>query len=124
MLAPGVVAEIRGLLVGGELSQGEIARRWGVSRGTVNAIATGRRAARPSRSSHGEEPAFMRGPARRCPGCGGLVQMPCLACRLRAMQRDGRAKRAREIPASGTVSNAFSVASPLMMGTQDVQDRR
>ncbi len=84
MLAPAVVAEIRGLLAGGELSQGEIARRWGVSRGTVNAIATGRRAARSAQTAADEPFTFPPGPPRRCPGCGGLVQMPCLACRVRA----------------------------------------
>ncbi len=90
MLAPGMVREIRDQLAGGELSQGEIARRWGVSRGTVNAIATGRRTARRARPPIDKEHSCMRGPPQRCPGCGGLVLMPCLACRVRARQQKER----------------------------------
>jgi hypothetical protein len=95
MLAPGVVDEIRSLLASESFSQGEIARRLGVSRGTVNAIATGRRTAEPARPSAGEDFTYGQGPPRRCPGCGGLVQMPCLACRVRAIQRRQRGRGTR-----------------------------
>lgn len=83
MLADEVVAEVRRLVAEGQLSQRQIAARVGVSRGTVLAIAAGRRVDRPSplpeddASPHG-------GPFVRCPGCGGRVRMPCRLCRLRA----------------------------------------
>ena len=88
MIATAMVDEIRHLLAERRLSQRTIARRLGVSRGTVNAIALGRRAVTSYREAASREdfppPA---GPPRRCPGCGGLVQMPCLLCRVRALKR-------------------------------------
>jgi hypothetical protein len=88
------VAAIRGLLVEGELSQRKIAERVGVSRGTVAAIALGRRPDYADRRQAGcgsFSPAgeFVppSGPAQRCPGCGGMVQMPCLVCRVRRLQQ-------------------------------------
>ncbi|MGD0897968.1 MAG: helix-turn-helix domain-containing protein [Thermoguttaceae bacterium] len=89
MIAHGVVDEIRHLLDQGAMSQRKIARRLGVSRGTVNAIALG---TRPDYLDRRDElggffpPA---GPPRRCPGCGGMVFMPCLLCHVRAMKNEG-----------------------------------
>ena len=88
MLAPELVERIRNLLADGRLSQRGIARSLCVSRGTVGAIAHGQRpdyAARlDGRSADLDAPTR---PAERCPGCGGMVRMPCLACRLRAVRR-------------------------------------
>ena len=83
MIAAGVVEHIRQLLDQGEVSQRRIARQLGVSRGTVNAIAQGRRRDCPT-ASDSDPLGFVppQGVPRRCPGCGGLVQMPCLLCRL------------------------------------------
>jgi hypothetical protein len=86
------VAEIRRMLAGGEISQRKIARQTGVSRGTVDAIALGKRPdyedRRPARcgdfSTAGDFPPPSRAP-QRCPGCGGMVQMPCLACHVRRL---------------------------------------
>ena len=66
------------------LSQRKIAAALGVSRGTVNAIALGRRIDRRAGTSH-DDSGFTppTGRHKRCPGCGGLVQMPCLLCYLR-----------------------------------------
>ena len=86
MIAPGVIAEIRGLLSAGTLSQRKIAARVRVSRGTVNAIALGRRPDYPPRRPDNGFPA-PSGAHMRCPGCGGLVQMPCLLCYVRALKR-------------------------------------
>ncbi len=86
MLAEAVVEEIRSLLVAGGLSQRKIARRLGVSRGTVNAISLGRRADyAPPSPAEGECFPFPEGVPRRCPGCGGMVQMPCLLCYIRSL---------------------------------------
>ncbi len=81
MIASDIVQEIRELLAEGSLSQRAIAGRMGVSRGTVSAIAQGKRRDCPSRLFSQEIP-FISPAGRpvRCPGCGGLAQMPCLAC--------------------------------------------
>ena len=87
MIAAGLVEEVRRLLEQGELSQRKIAVRLGVSRGTVNAIALGKRAVRVRRKIPVDDFLPPAGPVGRCPTCGGLVRMPCLACRVRAGQR-------------------------------------
>ena len=85
MIATTVIDEIRRLLRKGALSQRKIASQIGVSRGTVNAIALGKR---PETSPHWrhEDDGFVppTGLPVRCPGCGGKVQMPCLLCYIRA----------------------------------------
>jgi hypothetical protein len=96
MISFAVEDEIKRLLGEGRLSQRKIARRVGVSRGTVNAIARGKRADyQPRRPGPGEDVLAPSGRPARCTTCGGLVQMPCLACRVRALQEDGR-RRVRE----------------------------
>lgn len=89
MLKPALVAEVRRLLAEGKLSQRGIARRLGVSRGSVHAIARGKR---PDRSA--AEPldeVWWQGPPARCPGCGGMVFLPCRACAARkALSRQRR----------------------------------
>ena len=87
MIATGTAEEIRELLAAGELSQRRIAQRTGVSRGTVQAIARQRHGQTQVRSRReaGEGFVFPAGPARRCPVCGAKVQMPCLACHVRAI---------------------------------------
>ena len=84
MLPLATVDEIRRLLDEGELSQRKIAKKLGVSRGTVGAIASGRR------GHYGREPEFGEPelynpdlPPERCPTCGGMVYMPCALCRTR-----------------------------------------
>jgi hypothetical protein len=85
MLALEKVRQIEQLLADGELSQRQIARRAGVSRGSVATIALGRRpdyeALRREKAER-EIPA-PSGPPRRCPTCRALVRMPCVACRVR-----------------------------------------
>ena len=85
MIAPELVQRVERLLAVGRLSQRKIAKLTGVSRGTVGAIAAGRRpdyeALRRRRQEH--EPPERTGPPRRCPGCGAMVLMPCLACDLK-----------------------------------------
>jgi len=87
MITPEAVSEVHRLLIRGQLSQRDIALRVGVSRGTVQAIASGRRRDYPARA-HGEmnDGTAPSGPLRRCPTCGGMVQMPCLLCRVRRMR--------------------------------------
>jgi len=77
VIKPIVIAEAKRLLAAG-LSQRAIARRLGISRGTVGAIATGRRPDYESLKGDNEPEKV------RCTGCGGMVAMPCRACRVRA----------------------------------------
>lgn len=86
MIATTVVEEIKRLLSAGHLSQRTIAQQLGVSRGTVNAIAQGKRLDPAPDRDPDAGFAAPDGPLTRCPGCGGLVLMPCLLCRVRAKQ--------------------------------------
>ncbi len=81
-LDPAIVAEITSLLAKHDESQRAIARITGASRGTVNAIATGKRGVASASK------VFVDGPLARCPGCGDLARIPpktgdCLACQIR-----------------------------------------
>jgi len=84
MIASDIVMEIRQMLAQGGISQRAIAQRMGVSRGTVWAIAQGKRHDRPRIIQGDSQFVAPAGRAVRCSGCGGLVQMPCLACYIRS----------------------------------------
>jgi hypothetical protein len=83
MLTESQVEWVVQLLCDNKLSHREIARQTRVSRGTISAIARGDRPHQLHRKP-ADEAAFDPGPPARCRGCGGLVQMPCLLCRIRA----------------------------------------
>jgi hypothetical protein len=105
MITKAVVKEIRRMLLEGRRSQRSIAQCLGVSRGTVNAIARGRR--RDSQSEQDDDKGFTRptGLPVRCPGCGGLTQMPCLLCYVRARRAAEKPSRTRfcRSPNPGTI---------------------
>ncbi len=84
MIATALIDEVRRMLREEFLSQRKIATVLGVSRWTVNAVALGRRPEHRDHSSR-DENGFTPPSGRhvRCPGCGGLVQMPCLLCYIR-----------------------------------------
>lgn len=86
MINPSVIAEAKRLLAEGQTSQRQIALRLGISRGSVGAIASGQRPDYENlRSGDDEEPGIdSNAPKVRCGGCGGMVVMPCHACRDRA----------------------------------------
>ncbi len=86
MIADAVVSEIRDLLLAGGLSQRKIAQRLGVSRGTVCAIAHGKRPDYAHRRPPNNTFTPPSGLPVRCPGCGGMVQAPCLLCHVRAIK--------------------------------------
>ena len=92
MLAAKTVVEIQRLLDLKTHSQRRIAALLDVSRGSVTTIALGRRRDVPA-DIPDDAPAGPSGPPTRCPGCGGLVYMPCLLCRLR--KENPRATRRR-----------------------------
>ena len=90
MISSAKVAEIRALLDAGELSQRQIATLAGVSRGTIGAIASGKRVERlPRPTDEWEE----EGPIVRCPDCGGKVYAPCRLCGVREYMRTEPADR-------------------------------
>lgn len=78
-LSLAAVDEIKRLRAAGH-SYREISLATGVCRGTIANIVRGRWRIR-SREPQEEPPT---GPFRRCPGCGGMVLMPCQACRALA----------------------------------------
>lgn len=91
MLSNHVVRQIQQLLEKGEWSQRRIADHLCVSRGSVGAIAAGKRpdyeAIKRERDKGFIAPS---GPPKRCERCGVLVCMPCLACQIAAMQQRER----------------------------------
>ena len=89
MLQQATVDEIRRLLTAGQWSMRKIARELRVCRGTVGAIAHGRRKDRVPKERD-DDLLLPRGPPQRCPGCGGMVLMPCLLCRVRRRIRKRR----------------------------------
>lgn len=96
MIAPAVVERIKQLLAEGRLSQRKIANLTGVSRATIGAIASGRRPDYPRPG--GDDFGFCQpdAPIGRCPGCGGMVSLPCLLCHVRG-QKARRHERRRRI---------------------------
>jgi hypothetical protein len=89
MLSPAQVEEIRRLLARGNISQRQIARELRISRGTIGAIASGKRPNYPITIP--EEDVACTLPPVRCRGCGGLVHAPCRLCRMRAIKARERA---------------------------------
>jgi len=75
-----VIKKIQTLVQQGQMSQRKIAKLLGVSRGTVQAVAHGKRTLhRNPSANHWIAPS---GQPQRCPKCGSCVRMPCLACQL------------------------------------------
>jgi hypothetical protein len=101
MIAPKLVAEIQRLLDTKTHSQRRIAAMMGVSRGSVAAIASGKRRD-PLLGESNDAPAETSGPPARCPGCGGLVYMPCLLCRLRKENPRNAARHRMTVSAAST----------------------
>ena len=130
MLSLAVVLEIRRLLDEDELTQREIAVRLGVSRSTVCAVASGRRAIelgveRPLNPRRNEPKRL----PQRCHTCGGLVFAPCRLCRVRMYRAaygprppgqpvgfDGGRRTTRaarpEAPTHGQTSRQFAIRGP------------
>lgn len=85
MVASSIVEEVRRLLAEGRLSQRKIARAVGISRGTVAGIASGQRPDYTALRARREDPLEPAGPPARCPGCGGMVYLPCRLCHVKSL---------------------------------------
>ncbi len=100
MLSTAQLDRIRQLLADGKLSQRTIARLTGVSRGTIGALAHGKLRRREPRPREFDEPFDPAGLPVRCTGCGGMVIMPCLACRIRELRSQDEQTRKRSFTRS------------------------
>ena len=85
MLQEELVRKIRELLLAGEYSQRAISRMTGASRVVIHRIATGKRKERQERPKEEWEEDWSGKPYERCPSCGCLVRLPCLACIIRKL---------------------------------------
>lgn len=94
MLAPAQVEVVRRLLAEGNRSHRQIAKLTGVSRGTIGAIASGKR--RDRDPTPPEDFSLRHGPLVRCPECGGKVYSPCILCRIRRLKAAEMADRRRK----------------------------
>jgi DNA-binding XRE family transcriptional regulator len=77
-----IIQEVKRMLDKGEYSQRKIAQILDISRGTVNAIASGKRGLHGAESE--KNLPLSRLTPERCGGCGALVYMPCVLCQARA----------------------------------------
>lgn len=86
MLTAGTIRWIKRLASEG-LSRRAISQATGVARNTIADILGADRVAEEIRDTlyDVDDPVFTD-PPRRCPSCGAVVYMPCLACGLRAAQ--------------------------------------
>ncbi len=109
MIGTTVIEEIQRLLAEGDLSQRKIAKVMKVSRGTVAAVASGKR--RPYYPRPEDPDEQFTGPVRRCPGCGGMATMPCRVCRIRRLK-----------PESSMRCHALAREEPLRLDLAD-EDR-
>lgn len=85
MISAEKASEVRELLQQG-LPYREIAAKTAVSRGTVESISKGKWKGK-KQPIPGPRPVFSTNQYERCPGCGGLVLMPCLLCRIRLARK-------------------------------------
>jgi transcriptional regulator with XRE-family HTH domain len=98
MINPTLVDEVKRLLADGVTQRG-ISRRLSISRGSVGAIASGKRPNYEALRAAREDklaPLPNNAPSERCPGCGGKQQMPCRVCRTRG-DKQQRLERARAV---------------------------
>jgi hypothetical protein len=84
MISVALEKRVRSLLAEGTLSQRSIARLTGLSRSSIGGIARGNRRAFIAAGVDDGVKFFSTSQSpQRCPECGGLVYMPCHACRIR-----------------------------------------
>jgi hypothetical protein len=109
-LTPEVVQEVQRLLVEERLSFRVVAKRIGCSRASVAAIAS-RPYLPPAEDQedsdwddllHSGE--LFQGPLARCPGCGAMVYLPCLLCRVRELAAQEAEKTSPDVDSLAPVA--------------------
>jgi len=103
MISHAVADQIKRLLAEERYSQRQIARMTGVSRGTVGAIASGKRPDYEQMAAERVDDPFAGDTPKRCPGCGALALVHrdrkiCLACCVRRDRELGKLSRPPERP--------------------------
>ena len=122
------IVQIKRLLSDG-YSQREVGRETGVSRSTVNRVATGQRPdcapprygeAEEEEEEDEEEEEFSErcGPVGRCQGCGHLVEMPCLVCQARAVREETLRSRRERFSAKNGVRPKQTADGPIAAQTR------
>ena len=76
------IDEVRRLLSTSVLSYNAIASKLGVGRNLVGRISRGKHRCVEIK----KKPVEHVGPIERCPGCGVMVEMPCLECRMASIK--------------------------------------
>jgi hypothetical protein len=93
MHSSALILEIDRLLREGKLSHRKIAARLHVSRGTVGAIASGRRGLYGKDSHDYHDSPLPESPPTRCHHCGYRVYLPCRICLARKLRQQNRMLR-------------------------------
>lgn len=85
MHSPEVIQAAQELWNEGKLSRRAIAKKLGISRGSMSSIARGDLKPHPPREPRqaDDTSALDTGPIERCPTCGGRVYAPCRLCAVR-----------------------------------------
>jgi hypothetical protein len=86
MLPTSLVHEIDRLLKAGKLSHRQIAKRLGISRSTIGAIASGRRGLHGMDAIDKRRARTPSSAPTRCSRCGYRVYLPCLICGARRVK--------------------------------------
>ena len=79
------------MLAEGQLSHRQIACLTGVGRTTIGKLARGKLPSHERLLMVALEGPDSAAPARRCPGCGGLVHPPCQLCHVRRIRGQPKA---------------------------------
>ena len=87
MLSNEQIKEVRQLLDAGQHSRRQIAKMIGVSRIMIYRIERGKRRINPAVKNPAWDEDRHQRPFERCPVCGGKVQLPCIACIVRRLEK-------------------------------------
>jgi len=90
MIAEEKIREAELMLVRGKMSQREVAKRTGLSRGLISLIARGKRTIQVKTVDPDLLPESEHNLPVRCLGCGAMVCMPCLLCHLKKLAARNR----------------------------------
>jgi len=90
MIAEEKIREAEIMLARGKMSQREVAKRTGLSRGMISLIARGKRTIQVKTVDPDLLPESENCPPVRCLGCGAMVYMPCLLCHLKKLASENR----------------------------------